>query len=136
MHSLAGNPLATRRQLLLRSARAGWVVVTLLSLAVSILSLETFRSGTHLFWLLGDTVPAATVHMGLDQRGLSPALYSALGIAVLCTRMLAFALVALVLFWRTSNVPIALLVASPLVTLHVGDTDPRVVLARWSDQPP
>ena len=83
-----------------------WVAVAVASLGVFALSLPVrYAELNH---------PAATVRIALSERGLSASGYALYNVTLDTVSVSLFALVATLIFWRRSDAPMALLVATSL----------------------
>jgi hypothetical protein len=112
-----GGGIPNRRWLVL--ARLVWV-------AVAVVVLGTFASSVPARY--ADLAhPAAGVRAALAELGLSPGVYALYNVALDTIFVSVFAAVAIVIFWRRSEDPMALLVATMLVVW--GPTNGLFVLA-------
>jgi hypothetical protein len=88
-------------------ARAGWVAVVAVALGQFIISVPArYAQLAH---------PTAGVRAALAEMGLSAGGYALYNVALDTVFVSVFAVVAIVIFWRRSDDPIALLVATMLV---------------------
>ncbi len=104
-HAPRPSPPSRRRLLLL--ARAAWVVVALVALGRFLTSVPArYEHLAH---------PAQAVRLALADMGLSASGYALYNVALDAVFVSMFALVATLIFWRRSDDPMALLVATMLV---------------------
>jgi hypothetical protein len=89
-------------------AQAAWVIVAVVSLGAFVAGVPAHYD--HL------AHPTAGVRDALAELGLSPGGYAFYNVALDTVFVSIFALVAAVIFWRRSDDPMALLVATMLVT--------------------
>jgi len=88
-------------------ARAAWVAVAVVALGQFVISVPTrYAELAH---------PTARVRAALAEVGLSAGGYALYNVALDAIFVSIFALVAIVIFWRRSDDPVALLVATMLV---------------------
>jgi len=88
-------------------ARAAWVAVAVVALGQFVISVPTrYTELAH---------PTARVRAALAEVGLSAGGYALYNVALDAIFVSIFALVAIVIFWRRSDDPVALLVATMLV---------------------
>jgi hypothetical protein len=95
--------------------RPRWLLVARLAwVAVAVVALGRFVTGVPLRY---DQLaqPSAGVRAALAQMGLSPGGYALYNVALDAVFVSVFAAVAVVIFWRRSDDPVALLVATMLV---------------------
>ena len=104
MSPRAPRPPALRRLLL---ARAAWVAVAFVSLGTFVISVPARYAQL--------ANPAAGVRAALAEMGLSAVGYALYNVTLDTVFVSVFALVAIVIFWRRSDDPMALLVATMLV---------------------
>lgn len=100
----APRPPALRRLLL---ARAAWVAVAFVSLGTFVISVPARYAQL--------ANPTAGVRAALAEMGLSASGYALYNVTLDTVFVSVFALVAIVIFWRRSDDPTALLVATMLV---------------------
>ena len=104
-HASAPVPTLDGRWLLL--ARAAWVAVAIAALGVFVISVPARYAAL--------ANPTAGVHAALAEIGLSAGGYALYNVSLDTIFVSIFALVAIVIFWRRSDEPVALLVATMLV---------------------
>src|ERR671910_1817187 len=104
MSPRAPRPPALRRLLL---ARAAWVAVAFVSLGTFVISVPARYAQL--------ANPTAGVRAALVEMGLSAGGYALYNVTLDTVFVSVFALVAIVIFWRRSDDPMALLVATMLV---------------------
>jgi hypothetical protein len=104
MSPRAPRPPALRRLLL---ARAAWVAVAFVSLGTFVISVPARYAQL--------ANPAAGVRAALAEMGLSAVGYALYNVTLDTVFVSVFALVAIVIFWRRYDDPMALLVATMLV---------------------
>ena len=104
MSPRAPQPPALRRLLL---ARAAWVAVAFVSLGTFVISVPARYAQL--------ANPAAGVRAALAEMGLSAVGYALYNVTLDTVFVSVFALVAIVIFWRRYDDPMALLVATMLV---------------------
>ena len=98
---------ATPRPRWLPFARAAWAAVAVVVLGIFVTSVPLrYAELAH---------PAAAARVVLAELGLSPGAYALYNVALDTIFVSVFATVAIVIFWRRSSDPIALLVATMLV---------------------
>jgi hypothetical protein len=117
-----GGGIPHRRWLVL--ARLVWV-------AVAVVVLGTFASSVPARYA-ELAHPTAGVHAALVEMGLSPGVYALYNVALDTIFVSVFAAIAIVIFWRRSEDPMALLVATMLVVW--GPTNGLFVLAQSTIQ--
>jgi hypothetical protein len=89
-------------------ARVAWVVVAVVALGQFVISVPVrYTQLVH---------PTAGVRASLAELGLSAGGYAFYNVALDAVFVSIFALVAIVIFWRRSDDPIALLVATMLLS--------------------
>ena len=104
-HASPPSPTLHGRWLLL--ARAAWVAVAIAALGSFLISVPArYAQLAH---------PTAGVRAALAELGLSADEYALYNVGLDTVFVLVFAMVAIVIFWRRSNDPMALLVATMLV---------------------
>src|SRR5215218_7601370 len=107
MSARASRPPPTLRGRWLLLARAAWVAVAVVALGQFVISVPTrYAELAH---------PTARVRAALAEVGLSAGGYALYNVALDAIFVSIFALVAIVIFWRRSDDPVALLVATMLV---------------------
>ena len=107
MSTGASTIAATPRPRWLFLARTAWVAVAVVALGTFAISVPArYTELAH---------PAAGVRAALDELGLSAGGYALYNVALDTLFVSVFAAVALVIFWRRSDEPVALLVATMLV---------------------
>src|ERR687894_1818253 len=104
MSPRAPRPPALRRLLL---GRAAWVAVAFVSLGTFVISVPARYAQL--------ANPTAGVRAALAEMGLSAGGYALYNVTLDTVFVSVFALVAIVIFWRRSDDPMALLVATMLV---------------------
>jgi hypothetical protein len=105
--STSASSSSTTRPRWLSLARVAWVVVAVVSLGRFVTSVPLrYDELAH---------PAAGVRTALAELGLSPGGYALYNVALDTVFVSVCAAVAVVIFWRRSNDPVALLVATMLV---------------------
>jgi hypothetical protein len=105
--STSASSSSTTRPRWLSLARVAWVVVAVVSLGRFVTSVPLrYDELAH---------PAAGVRTALVELGLSPGGYALYNVALDTVFVSVCAAVAVVIFWRRSNDPVALLVATMLV---------------------
>ena len=88
-------------------ARAAWVAIAVAALGTFVISVPArYAQLAH---------PTAAMRTALAEMGLSANVYALYNVALDTTFVAVFAVVAIVIFWRRSKDPIALLVATMLV---------------------
>jgi hypothetical protein len=103
----ASRPTPTLRTRWLLLARAAWVVVAIVALGTFVISVPArYTQLAH---------PTAGVRAALTELGLSAGGYALYNVTLDAVFVSIFAVVASVIFWRRSNDPMALLVATMLV---------------------
>jgi hypothetical protein len=107
MSAHASQPSPTLRGHWLLLARAGWVAVAVAALGSFVISVPARYSQL--------AKPTAGVRLALAEIGLSAGEYALYNVILDTVFVSVFAVVAIVLFWRRSNDPMALLVATMLV---------------------
>jgi hypothetical protein len=100
-------PVPTLRGRWLLLARVAWVAVTIVALGVFIISVPARYAEL--------AYPTAGVRAALAQMGLSADGYALYNVALDSVFVSVCAVVAIVIFWRRSNDPMAMLVATMLV---------------------
>ena len=103
----ASRPTSTLRRRWLLLARAAWVAVAFVALGSFVISVPARY--TQL------ANPAAGVRAALAEMGLSAGGYALYNVTLDAVFVSGFAVVAIVIFWRRSDDPMALLVATMLV---------------------
>ena len=104
-HGSPPSPTLRGRWLLL--ARAAWVAVAISALGSFVISVPArYAQLAH---------PTTGVHAALAELGLSAGGYALYNVGLDAVFVSVFAVVAIVIFWRRSNDPVALLVATMLV---------------------
>jgi hypothetical protein len=107
MNPRASPPATTLRGRWLLLARAAWVAVAVAALGAFVISVPArYAQLAH---------PTAGVRAALAEMGLSASGYALYNITLDTVFVSVFAVVAIVIFWRRSNDPMALLVATMLV---------------------
>ncbi len=107
MSAHASPPSPTLRGGWLLLARAAWVAVAISALGSFVISVPArYAQLAH---------PTAGVHAALAELGLSAGGYALYNVGLDTVFVSVFAVVAIVIFWRRSNDPVALLVATMLV---------------------
>ena len=105
--STSASSSSTARPRWLPIARAAWVAVAVVVLGIFMTSVPLrYAELAH---------PAAAVRVVLAEFGLSPGAYAFYNVALDTIFVSVFAAVAIVIFWRRSEDPMALLVATMLV---------------------
>jgi hypothetical protein len=107
MSAHASQPSPTLRGHWFLLARAGWVAVAVAALGSFVISVPARYSQL--------AKPTAGVRLALAEIGLSAGEYALYNVILDTVFVSVFAVVAIVLFWRRSNDPMALLVATMLV---------------------
>jgi len=103
----ASPPAITLRGRRLLLARVAWIALAAATLGVFVISVPVRYS--HL------SQPSTSVRAALAEVGLSPGGYALYNVGLDAAFVLVFAAVAVVVFWRRSDDPMALLVATMLV---------------------
>ena len=107
MSAHASPPSLTLRGRWLLIARAVWVAMAIATLGVFVISVPArYAQLAH---------PTAGVRTALAEMGLSAGGYALYNVTLDTVFVSVFAVVAIVIFWRRSDDPIALLVATMLV---------------------
>jgi hypothetical protein len=107
MSTRASSPSPTLRGRWLLLARAAWVAVAVTALGVFVISVPArYTQLSH---------PTAAVRTALSEVGLSAGGYALYNVSLDTIFVSIFAVVAIVIFWRRSDDPMALLVATMLV---------------------
>ena len=107
MSSRASPPSPTLRGRWLLLARAAWVAVAVTVLGTFVISVTArYAQLSH---------PTARVRAALSEMGLSAGGYALYNVTLDTVFVSVFAVVAIVIFWRRSDDPMALLVATMLV---------------------
>jgi hypothetical protein len=107
MSARASPPAPTLRGRWLLLARTAWVAVAVAALGAFVISVPArYAQLSH---------PTARVRDALSEAGLSAGGYALYNVTLDIVFVSVFAVVAIVIFWRRSNDPMALLVATMLV---------------------
>jgi hypothetical protein len=107
MSSRASPPSPTLRGRWLLLARAAWVAVAVTVLGTFVISVTArYAQLSH---------PTARVRAALSEMGLSAGGYALYNVTLDTVFVSVFAVVAIIIFWRRSDDPMALLVATMLV---------------------
>lgn len=122
-----GQQAATLSRYWLAIGRAAWCVVFVISVSFVMISLPSYIRELVPFWATNNPAPPEVIREGLDARGIPTGVYTGFGVSLLIARTLVCYLIGAILFWRKSAERMVLLVATLLVSLPAGDTDPRTL---------